>query len=40
MGHISQREKWYRLMRDYEQSGKSVSDWRADIGCTYHMFKY
>jgi hypothetical protein len=40
MGKISKREKWYHLMQDYEQSGKRVGDWCAEVGCTYHMFKY
>jgi hypothetical protein len=40
MGKISKREKWYHLMQDYERSGKRVGDWCADVGCTYHMFKY
>jgi len=36
----SKREKWYHLMQDYERSGKSATEWCADNGCTYHMFRY
>lgn len=34
------REKWYKLMQDYERSGKSVAEWCAEAGCTCNMFKY
>jgi hypothetical protein len=40
MSQESKRERWYRLMQEYEGSGKSVAAWCAEVGCTYHMFKY
>jgi len=40
MKQNSKREKWYRLMQEYEQSGKSVTEWCAKVGCTHNTFRY
>jgi hypothetical protein len=36
----SKREKWIRLMRDYESSGKRVREWCAEVGCSHRSFEY
>jgi hypothetical protein len=36
----SKREKWIRLMRDYESSGKHVREWCAEVGCSHRSFEY
>jgi hypothetical protein len=40
MGQENKREKWYRLMQEFNGSGKSMNEWCAEVGCTQHMFKY
>jgi transposase-like protein len=36
----SKREKWIRLMRDYERSGKRIREWCAQAGCSHRSFEY
>jgi hypothetical protein len=36
----SKRERWVRLMQDYERSGKHVAEWCAEVGCSKRSFEY
>jgi hypothetical protein len=36
----SKRERWIRLMQDYERSSKRVREWCAEVGCSRKSFEY
>jgi hypothetical protein len=40
MAREENRMRWRELMADYERSGKKVSQWCEEVGCTRDAFNY